>query len=402
MRSSGRGIAAASTVFAAVLVASLAAWRDGAPERVRAGGDDAADAWLLFALLVAAFVAYLVGLALIRRRPPGFAAVAVCAIAIQLAPLAGPLLVSTDAWTYWAYGAIATDGRNPYADAPSELPDLEATRWMGSAWRDTTSVYGPAFTLGSEPLARAVGDSATAAALLYRITAAAALLCAAFLAARLARRRALALALVGWNPVLAIHAGGGGHNDALVGALVLSALVLAVGSRRGLAAALWVLAIAVKWVPIVFLVLHALELRANGRRLRLSAVAAATVCVAAVATWRYGLEWPRAIRPLAANAALETRFALPHRLEQLGAPDGLAFAAAAAAFVAGFAALALHARRGRAYLGRAAVLVLATTPWLAVWYLAWAVPLAAADEDRLGRIGCLAFCAYLLPQAIVL
>ena len=124
--------------------------------------------------------------------------------------------------------------------------------------------------------------------------------------------------------------------------------------------------------------------------------------IAALATWRYGLEWPRAFRPLAANAALETRFALPHRLEQLGVPDGLAFAAALTAFVAGFAVLARRAHRGRAYLGRASVLVLATTPWLAVWYLAWAVPLAAADEDRLGRIGCLAFCGYLLPQAIAL
>ena len=47
-------------------------------------------------------------------------------------------------------------------------------------------------------------------------------------------------------------------------------------------------------------------------------------------------------------------------------------------------------------------LVLATTPYLAVWYLAWAVPLAAADEDRLARVGALALTAYLLPQTIPL
>ena len=39
-------------------------------------------------------------------------------------PLAGPLLLSTDAWTYWEYGRIAAvhDG-NPYVDVPSDFPD---------------------------------------------------------------------------------------------------------------------------------------------------------------------------------------------------------------------------------------------------------------------------------------
>ena len=41
-----------------------------------------------------------------------------------------------------------------------------------------------------------------------------------------------------------------------------------------------------------------------------------------------------------------------------------------------------------------------TTPYLAVWYLAWAVPLAAADEDTAATVACLVLCAYLLPQTI--
>ena len=42
-----------------------------------------------------------------------------------------------------------------------------------------------------------------------------------------------------------------------------------------------------------------------------------------------------------------------------------------------------------------------TTPYLAVWYLGWAVPLAAADEDdRLARAGVLVLTAYLLPQTV--
>ena len=55
-----------------------------------------------------------------------------------------------------------------------------------------------------------------------------------------------------------------------------------------------------------------------------------------------------------------------------------------------------------AKLGLAACLLLAVTPYLIVWYLAWAVPVAGADEERWGRLGCLAFTAYLLPQTIPL
>jgi len=44
--------------------------------------------------------------------------------------------------------------------------------------------------------------------------------------------------------------------------------------------------------------------------------------------------------------------------------------------------------------------VLVTTPYLAVWYLAWAVPLAAADEDTPALAACLVLCLYLAPQTI--
>jgi hypothetical protein len=45
--------------------------------------------------------------------------------------------------------------------------------------------------------------------------------------------------------------------------------------------------------------------------------------------------------------------------------------------------------------------MLLTTPYLAVWYLAWAVPLAGADDDDpAARVCCLVLGAYLLPQAI--
>ncbi len=396
-------VPAGAVTLALVAAACALAWRPGSPLVPRDGGNVSGTAPLFFVLLLGAFAMYLVGLQAIRRMTPSTRAAVILAAGIQLVPLAAPLLLSTDAWTYWSYGWIPSSGSgNPYSDAPQEFPANPALPFMGSAWLDTTSVYGPAFTLASEPLAAVANDSSNVAAWTYKALAAGAALAAALLAGRLARRRAFAIAFVGWNPLLAVHLAGGGHNDAWVGALLLAALALAASRRLQGAGALWVLAIGVKWIPILFLALRALEARATGRPTghRGFAIAAAAVVVAATAA--YGGAWPLAIFPLAGNAALETSYAIPHRLEQLGLPSALALGLAVAAFVAGFAWLAREARRGRARLGLAACLVLVTTPYLAVWYLAWAVPLAAAEEDAVAMGVCLALCLYLLPQTIPL
>jgi hypothetical protein len=189
---------------------------------------EAIYAQVFLACAFAAVAAYGLGLLALRRARPRLAAVALLAALIQLVPLGAPLLLSTDAWTYWAYGRIAAvhDG-NPYRDTPSDFAQDAAYPYVGADWCDTTSVYGPAFTLASEPLALAAGTSANAAAWVYKTLAAGAVLAAAGLAARLARRRAFAFAFVGWNPLLALHFAGGGHNDAWVAVLVVGALAAA-------------------------------------------------------------------------------------------------------------------------------------------------------------------------------
>ena len=121
-----------------------------------------------------------------------------------------------------------------------------------------------------------------------------------------------------------------------------------------------------------------------------------------LATWRYGFDWLRAFGPLARNAEGQTSYALPHRLEQLGVPHGVALGLAGARARRRLAWLAREAWRGRARLGLAACLLLATTPWLAPWYTIWALPLAAAEDDRRAQLIALGFCAYLLPQTVPL
>ncbi|MDQ3874810.1 MAG: glycosyltransferase 87 family protein, partial [Actinomycetota bacterium] len=315
-------------------------------------------AWLYLGCSAAALVAYVLGLAAVRRRGLRLGAVAALAVGIQLAPLAAPLLLSSDAWTYWDYGRIAAvHGGNPYRDTPADFPGDPAFAWVGADWRETTSVYGPAFTLASEPIALAAGASAEAAAWIYKALAASAALAAAALAARLARRKSFAFAFAGWNPLLALHFAGGGHNDAWMAALVLAALALAASGRTQWAGAAWLAAVLVKWVPLIFLALRAVEARATRRPVAHGGFAIAAALVIGVATWQFGWHWLGAFGPLARNANQESEFALPHRLATLGVPGSLALALLLAAFALAYLWLLREARRGRARLALAAGLL---------------------------------------------
>jgi hypothetical protein len=359
--------------------------------------------WLFLGFLSAAFLAYLAALLLIRSGAPALIPVIAVAVAVQVAPLASPLLLSTDAYTYWDYGRIgAVHGGNPYSDEPSAFPGDPAYARMGANWRDTTTVYGPVFTLASEGHAAAVGDSPGAAAWAYKALGALAMLALTALAAFLGRERAFAAAFVGWNPLLAVHFGGGGHNDAWMMALVLAALALGAVGKRHWAGAAWVGAIAIKWVAVVFLPLRALEARAQGRDVGHFGFAAAAVVVAALASWRYGTGWIEAFGPLAKNLREGADYSLPSRLSSLGIPHDVAVGLFIALFVLGYLWLLRQAWRGRARLALCADLVLLTTPWLIAWYVVWAVPLAAVEEDRTARLVALGLCAYLLANAVPL
>jgi Glycosyltransferase family 87 len=393
-------------VLGLVAACTVLAWPEQSPLVPQEGGRHDGDRSLAVAILVCAavgYAAYALGALALRAWEESLRlrAVVALAVAIQLVPLAAPLLLSTDAWAYWAYGRIAASlGGNPYRDEPQDYRGDAAFEHLGTDWRETTSVYGPAFTLASEPLALAAGESAYAAAWLYKALAAAALLACTLLAARLARRRSLAAALVGWNPLLALHFAGGGHNDAWMMALVLAALALAAAGRPRLAGAAWALGVLVKWIPLLLLPLRALEARATGRRVDHLGFALVVACVAALATWRYGRHWLFAVVPLARNAERETSFALPHRLQDLGLPSWLAIGLLAVAFLAAYGWLLREAARGRARLGLAAGLLLVAIPYLTPWYVVWALPLAAAEDDDAGQLLALGLGAYLLPQTI--
>jgi alpha-1,6-mannosyltransferase len=359
--------------------------------------------WIYLALIVAAFLVYVGALVLIARGEVRPGAALAVAVAIQLVPLTAPVLLSTDVYTYWDYGRLgAVHGENPYVDDPSTQRGDPAFARMGAQWRNTTSVYGPAFTLASEGHAAAVGGSPPAAAWTYKALAALALVAIAWLASRLAPRPAFAAAFVGWNPLLAVHFAGGGHNDAWMMAFVLAALALAATGRRQLAGAAWALAIGIKWVAAVFLPLRAIEAWRERRRVGHLGFAAAAALLAGLASWRYGTGWLDAFGPVARNLREGARYSIPSRLESLGVPHGAAVGLLVGLFGVAYVWLLREAWRGRARLGLAAGLLIVAAPWLVPWYAVWTVPLAAIEEDRTAQVLALALCAYLLRDAVPL
>jgi alpha-1,6-mannosyltransferase len=208
-----------------------------------------------------------------------------------------------------------------------------------------------------------------------------------------ARRRAFAAALVGWNPLVAMHFAGGGHNDAFMMALVAAALAL--GERRRVQAAgvAWALAVLVKWVPLVLLPLRALEARATGRRVGHLGFAAAVIVTLAAASLLWRFHWLGAVSPLTHDARRQTHYALPSRL-------GLSPWTLLAAYGLAYLWLLRAAARGRARLGLTAGLLLLASPYLIGWYVIWPLALAAWDDDDAATVLSLALCAYLLPQRL--
>jgi hypothetical protein len=199
-----------------------------------------------------------------------------------------------------------------------------------------------------------------------------------------------------------VHFAGGGHNDAWVVLLVLAALAAAASGRRQLAGVSWALAVLVKWIPLVLLPLRALEARATGRRVGHVGFAVAVIVVAGLAFARYGTGWLHAFGPLARNANHETHWALPHRLQQVGVPHEVAIGIFGTGFVLAYAWLVREAWRGRARLALATCALLLALPYLVVWYVVWAVPLAAAEDDEAAALLSVVLCAYLLRQTVPL
>ncbi len=313
---------------------------------------------------------------------------------IQLIPLAGPLLALDRRVDVLGVrpdrrGARRRSRTSTRRASSRTIPPTTRPARTGARRRRCTGLRSRSSPKASRSSS---GSSAAAAAWIFKVLAALGVLACTLLAARLARDKPYAAALVGWNPLFAIHFAGGGHNDSVLIALTLGALALAAAGRkqlagRGLGArgpdqvgAARLLRASRRRRARRPPARRPRRLRGRGRRDHRARDHALRPRLGAVA---FG--------PLARNAAEQSSYALPHRLEQLGVPHALDVRAHGGGARGGSPlARARGGTRPGHGSGSPGCLLLATTPWLTPWYAIWAVPLAAAEDDRRAQLISLA------------
>ena len=343
------------------------------------------------AALVAAFCCYGLGAWLARSSRLPLRAAVVAAVAVQAIPLAGPLLLSKDAYLYWGEARVVTvHHANPYVATPADYPTDPAFGHVSESWRAEPAPYGPAWELVGAGPAVAAGSSAHRAELAYRALAVAAVLLAIAIVAR-RTRSAAAVAFIGWSPLLALHFGGGGHSDAVMMALVLGAVV---AGTRVTGGALWPLASAFKPFPPILVPLELARRRLDVGARWWAGLLGSTAALVALFSAFFGMHWVHA-----ATGAVHQESPLGgvHWLMELGLAHRQAVLWAAAAFFVVYAALLRSAwRTGRARLSLAASALCLTSSLLRPWYALWPVALAAVEEDVLAAAVAFALTGYLL------
>jgi len=334
------------------------------------------------AAIVVSFAAYAVGLVLLARRAAPANAVLALAVAIQLLPLFSPLLLSRDPLVYNAWGTMS----HPYAP-PAAWPPVET--------------YGPLWQIVSIPLAHLDGGLRDTGAYGFRVLAAVCVLAIVWLAWRLATRKVLAAAFVGWNPFVALHYAGGGHNDALMMVLVLGALLAFATGAPQFGGASWAIAIALKWSAGWFFVLWAIERLRRRKSLGLVGLLVCGAVLLAVAFALYGSTWLQAFHSLSEQERVDhPSLGLLGWFEDAGLSRRPALVLIALLQLGTLVFFAWTAWRRRLRLGLASVFLVALAPRLDPWYALWPIAFAAADDDdRWGRIGSVALSGFLLADA---
>jgi alpha-1,6-mannosyltransferase len=174
------------------------------------------------------------------RLVGGLILVAVTAFAVA------PVLLSHDAFSYLDYARMGVrHGLDPYLNAPDAAPADPV--FVHVTWTETTSAYGPLFTLATYPLAWLPVGVAVA---VLKAVAALSVLALAAVVARLAAWRGVdprrAAAFVALNPLVLVHVVGGAHNDGLTMLLAMLGVAALSARREASAGVALVAAAAVK------------------------------------------------------------------------------------------------------------------------------------------------------------
>ncbi|HWA53168.1 MAG TPA: polyprenol phosphomannose-dependent alpha 1,6 mannosyltransferase MptB [Solirubrobacterales bacterium] len=363
----------------------------------------------------AGFLAYLAVLARTPRLGRRLVWTAIVALLVLFACL--PPLLSHDVYSYVDYARLGVlHGLDPYVHPPSAAPD--DTAFAHVTWTETTSAYGPLFTLATYPLAWLPLSVAVYA---LKAASAAAVLGTAVLVARLAPSRGLdptrAAAFVALNPLVLVHVVGGPHNDSIAVLLMTLGIAAALTAREFSAGAALLAAALTKATAAIALPFALVQRPPTGRkgdvatrfrpvgRLLLGGIAAAGA-LGAVGWVGFGWDWLHAFALAAENQGRTSHMSIPTTTARLTGldPDAIRIAFGIA-LIASVAYLLTWTARGGDWLRASAWAttgLLLASAWLLPWYLIWALPQVALSRDRLLQLLTLGLTAYQLGARIPL
>jgi Glycosyltransferase family 87 len=360
----------------------IAGWLAGIGERL---------GYRVFLIALLAFTVAYAGLLSVVRRLPGQRRTARWAIALVVAlhalVFAGPILLSTDVFSYVAYARMGiVHGINPYLHGPSAIVGDPIYRYVGMDWKHVATAYGPLYTLLTYPLAPLGVKGALWGMKVQALLASGGTLALIW---RCARLRGLdpvwALLIVGANPLYIIYGLGGAHNDLIMTFFMMAAVSLTLAGRDAPAAASVVAGTLVKATVAALLPFMILSRR---RLAPILGAAAAALLAALIGYAVFGIHGVNLISALNRDAAFVSTDSFPTEVAHLFGKPGV-FPIDHDLLKGALVLIVLHLmwRTWRGYdwvaaSGWALLAIAVTSSWLLAWYTLWSLPLAVVTRDR--------------------
>lgn len=318
--------------------------------------------------------------------------------ALQLIVFAGPVLLSTDVFSYVAYARMGVEhGLNPYTHGPDAMVHDPIYKYVGHDWDRVATAYGPLYTLLSYPLAPLGVIGALWAMKLEALLASAGTLALTW---RCARARGFdpvaAILVVGANPLYFMYALGGAHNDLIMMLAMMAAVSLVVArpssvpssrsARRDAGAAAWIVAGALTKATVAVLLPF---LIVSKRRLAPILGTVAALAVGAIVGYAaFGIHGVNIVAALNRDAAFVSTDSFANEIAHLLGKPGV-FPIDHDLLKAALVLIVLHLlwRTWRGYdwvaaSGWALLAISVTSTWLLAWYILWPLPLAVVTRDR--------------------
>jgi Glycosyltransferase family 87 len=307
---------------------------------------------------------------------------------LNLIVFAGPILISTDVFSYIAYARMGVvHGINPYLHGPAAIAGSDSVyHYVGHDWREVATAYGPLYTLLSYPLAPLGLVGALWGMKLYALLASFVTL---LLTWRIAARRGLdpafALLAVGANPLYVVYGLGGAHNDLIMLALMMAAVALTLSGRDAVAGATVVAGALVKATVGVLLPFMIVSRRKLAPLLGGLGALALGMLLGYIAFGVHGVD---VVSALGRDSAFVSTDSFPNEVAHLFGKPGV-FPVDHDLLKAALVLIVLHLlwRTWRGYdwvaaSGWALLAISVTSTWLLAWYILWPLPLAVVTRDR--------------------